>query len=199
MKSQNVDNAVQFKPKFEGEIAGYVANWVKNNHWKVSQQLPERADVEQEAYCVFLKIEQMYDTIDNPRWFMAMFKKSFNDRMVDCSRKQIRHREHFIESDSLSSNKDDDSGALSLTDMLVGDLGTDADVERLVEQADGEVREVLNTVLNMPSEVFSMVENAWTSRGKRKVMGNQMLCALLGKDPSKTNLVKKVEDHFISN
>ena len=198
MKNQNAAAAVssKFQPKFEGAVEGFVVNWIKKNHWKVDQQLPERDDVLQEAYCVFLKISNQYPDIDNAAWFQSMFMKSFSDRMIDCSRKQIRHKEHFADSDVLMSDGEE---SLSLTEQMVGDLDTEASLERLVEQADGEVAEVLRTVMNMPNEVFAMIEEAWVSRGKRKVMGNQMLCALLGKDATKTNLVKKVEDHFISN
>lgn len=194
-KASAQDSDQNWKPKFQGAVEGYVVNWIKKNHWKVNQQLPEFEDVKQEAYFIFLTVEQKYPLIDNDAWFMDMFKKTFGCRMIDCSRKQIRHKKHFTETDVLLSDGEE---SLSLTDMMVGDLETEALSERLVEQADGEVQEVLRTVMNMPTEVFAMVENAWVSRGKRKVMGNQMLCALLGKDPSKTNLVKKIEDHFVS-
>ncbi|ATI19274.1 hypothetical protein KF4_061 [Vibrio phage vB_VpaS_KF4] len=183
-----------WKPKFHGEVEGYVMNWVRNNHWKVNQQLPDVEDVKQEAYLIFLYVADKYPNIDNPRWFMDMFKRTFGCRMIDCSRKQIRHKEHFTETDVLLSEGEE---SLSLTEMMVGDLETSAIAEKLMEEADGEVKQVLRTLLNMPAEVFTMVEEAWTSRGKRKVLGNQMLCALLGKDPNKTDLVKKVEDHFI--
>ena len=191
-KSENVKN--EFKPSWTGEIEGYVVNWYAKNGWKVASFLPELDDVKQEAYLVFAHVPVEYPDIDNPRWFMSMFKQVFSCRMIDVQRRNVRYNKRFTE----MVESEDTDGAMDLS-VKLGDLENDFMVERLVEDADGEVKEVLQTILNMPSEVFSMLEQAWTKPGKPKFMSNQMLCSLLGKDPKKTNLVKKVEDHFISN
>lgn len=72
-----------FVPRWEGECKGYAYNAMRR-FWPTLQAWYEWDDLMQEAFLVFLKCKRRYYTfVDTPQWFMALFKTSLHNRLVN--------------------------------------------------------------------------------------------------------------------
>lgn len=72
-----------FVPKWDGECKGYAYNAMRR-FWPTLQPWYEWDDLMQEAFLVFLKCKRRYYArVDTPQWFMALFKTSLHNRLVN--------------------------------------------------------------------------------------------------------------------
>lgn len=79
----NVNQPIPFRPRFGGPIEGHAVNTIKRWYPRLADQM-EFEDLLQEAWVVFLRCQARYGgTVDNPRWFMALFSVSLHRRF--CS------------------------------------------------------------------------------------------------------------------
>lgn len=185
-----------FVPVYEGPIEGWVVNYLKKNFWRVKNAM-EYEDLMGEAYLLFLELGKRYTDIDNPKWFMAMFQRCFMNRIADLSSTDSDLRKNPTLSDLTPEEDSGDSSFMQfLVDSVHGDLETDGMVEIMLDQAPDEIKQTIRLILNMPSEILSKVIDTWKERGKKKELGNQMICAMLGMDHTKVNLVSDVYNYF---
>ena len=86
---------IVYRPRWKGAIEGYTVNTVRKNFSQLSANY-EFEDLMQEAYIKFLKCERKYaGVVNNDRWFMALYKRALQHRIVSLIR---RSREYsFIE------------------------------------------------------------------------------------------------------
>ena len=76
---------IKFTPRWEGAIKGHAVNTVKSFFPKLCAD-HEFDDLMQEAYIVFLKCSRRYrDTVDNPAWFMSLFRNSLRNKLINMS------------------------------------------------------------------------------------------------------------------
>lgn len=174
-------------PKFEGAIEGYVVNFLSRNFWRVEGYI-EREDLMQEARCLFYKLQRRYSYVDNPAWFMSLFKVAFSNEFHGLSNRRTERM-------SFEACSIDDVD--SIMDW-VSNEDNQGLVFVLVEQAPEEVRAVLSLLASAPMELLEEVAGAWKAQGRRKVEGNSHLCELLGYDPKETDLVQDVLDYFLN-
>lgn len=84
-------NRVSFAPHWDGEIEGYAKRWVAQHHWRVRRLCAEREDSLAECMVVFAKVARVYaGKVDNPRWFMALFKKALANYWIQLARHDTR-------------------------------------------------------------------------------------------------------------
>lgn len=71
-----------FIPTFRGSIENYTKKSIKSFLPRVRSHY-EYDDLYQEAFTVFLWCKKRYTTVDNPAWFMAMYKRGLQIRFCD--------------------------------------------------------------------------------------------------------------------
>lgn len=180
-----------FVPVYEGPIAGFVKNYLRKHFWRVDR-FREMDDVIQDSYELFLILKNRYqDKVDNPAWFMALYRVSFVNFITNMSYKNSRSHAEVYQG-SLSLNLED----VEVIDFfsIMGDLENNGYSRVLLRQAPSEVKSVINLMLNCPTEMFEAVRDSFFS--KKDHAGNEVLCKMLGKDPSKWNLISMVKNHF---
>lgn len=177
---------------FTSPFEGYVHNHLKNNFWKVQRTL-EYDDVMQEArmqfYVVQKRLKNNGNAIENDRHMMALFKTSWNNHFITLAHKSSKYKEQTFTSTIHPTDEDDD---FNVEDLL-GGIDCEALLEVKISQATGEVREVLNLIMNTPKEVLELAAKAC---GCKDTMSNKLLCRLLGKDSSKINLINCVKNYL---
>lgn len=165
--------------KWDGPIAGYATNYVLKHHWRVSR-IMEIEDAKQESYVVFLKVKRAYGSkVDNGAWFMSLYKRALTNRFNDLSDKNTNLSVECFNV-QMSDAKTLDSGILKI----------------VMEEAPEEIKGVLSLFLDAPKELLDLAVEAWESEGKKKIHGNQFLCAMLGYDHLKIDLTKNVKTYF---
>jgi DNA-directed RNA polymerase specialized sigma24 family protein len=82
---------LKFKPRWEGPIQWHAANVCMRYHRSLFV-VYELEDLMQEAYIVFLECVKNYGTtVDNPRWFMALFSLCLANRFNTLYKKRPRY------------------------------------------------------------------------------------------------------------
>ncbi len=63
--------------QWRGPFELWARSWVRRHYWRVRNVLPSEEDALQECAVVFVRCVNKYaDTVDEPRWMMALFKTS---------------------------------------------------------------------------------------------------------------------------
>lgn len=183
--------------QFDARFTGYVKNWIQKNYWRVAYRM-EREDVMQEAGLVFAKLVSKYPNIDNDRWFMGIFKTSFENRMTDLAKKDNRSRVLMSHTSDLTGNVEDPD-SLAFLDVIAGDLENEGLLSHKLENAPEEIKSLLSIISHMPAEMWDRVTEAAKANGTGRDMGNNILCSLLGKNPKEVNLIKSFEAYILDN
>lgn len=173
-------------------LEGYVKNYLKKHHWKIARIL-DFDDAVQEAaelhYRLLFRLHRSNSTIENDKHMMSLFKTSWSRHFITLSNKAT---EVATEIAINRFENEEEDATLDIDELgVAGDLNNDGYLWTLVEEAPKEVKQVLNLLLN-PSPAL---EKAYGSKRGRTT--NQWLCALLGYDSTKIDLVKTVETYFI--
>jgi hypothetical protein len=72
-----------YKPKWSPELEGYAYNAIRRR-WPQLAPWYEWEDLMQEAQLVYLVCAKRYNgRVDNPAWFMALFKTAWQRRLAD--------------------------------------------------------------------------------------------------------------------
>lgn len=140
-------------------------------------------DAYQEAFVKFLGLCSKYeDTVDNPRWFMALYKRSLHNLVTDFANQANRLRRQVCFCELQADN------AEPYEELLRGD-DSDAELEILLENAPEHVRQVLTLLSADNSAMLGVLAQSWERQGKRKMDGNEFLCRMLGYDHRQVDLV----------
>ena len=74
-----------YRPNWSPELAGYVHNSIRR-YWSTLAPWYQWEDLAQESQIVFLLCRRRYTgVVDNPAWFMALFKTAWQNRLVDLT------------------------------------------------------------------------------------------------------------------
>lgn len=77
----------RYWPKWTRELEGYAYNAIRRR-WPRLAPWYEWEDVMQEAYLVFLLCANRYGgAVDNPAWFMALYKTAWSRRLTDLAKR----------------------------------------------------------------------------------------------------------------
>jgi hypothetical protein len=130
-----------YEPEFAGPIEGYVHNFLKTNFWKVSRSM-EYEDCIQEARLVFLECKSRYPVVDNPKWFMSLFKRAWFTHFVDLASSDTKAKAEVTEFDE--------------TPVLESVVGDDHPgmVLMMIEKAPQEIKSVMALLINAPTELI---------------------------------------------
>lgn len=148
-------------------------------------------DAYQEAFLKFLEVANKYEgVVDNPRWFMGLYKRALANRITDLANTTNRMRRLVCFSEIQA---EDD--LVPYEEKLLGGEDT-ANLEILLDEAPEHVRQVLTLLTNKDTAMLGVIAQSWERQGKRKMDGNELLCKLLGHDFRKVDLVQATKDYL---
>jgi hypothetical protein len=167
-----------------GPIEGYSKNYISRQLYKLEPLGYEFCDLINEAYLVYDKCKRKYGDTDSPKHFMALFKTALNRHFFDLW--YPRREEPFkrLEVENIESISP------------FGDIEEEGIFQILLGEAPREIKEVLSHIFNAPDEVLDLIGFHDRRRGRSLVSCNKKLCALLGYDHKKTNLMVLVKTYF---
>lgn len=190
-----------FEPKYEGEIAGWVTNYLRANHWRVESTVPWD-DCQQEAYVVFLRLKRKYIHVTEPSHFMALFKTTWFNTFTDLANENTLQRavtslnNFTIEGDTGAAEYAVEVAASHPIDSAIGSTDNDGYLATLIRQAPREVTMVLNLFLSAPQELLDVALTGWVNGDKRsKSGGSSKVNRLLGL-PEDQDTMKTVAEYF---
>jgi|SRR3990167_2456927 len=74
---------IKYVPRWPGAIEGYAVNCIRRFYAQLAAE-HELEDLLQEAYIVFMRCKARYSsTVDNPRWFMALFQRALSNKLIN--------------------------------------------------------------------------------------------------------------------
>lgn len=164
-------------PRYEGPIQGYILNFLRSNYWRVSATM-EFEDCTQEAYWLFLRLSRKYEFTDTPQHFMSLFKISWIHHFNDLSTMDSKLRQMIAY--GYSSSDDESPDYEALVDKMVGDMDTSGHLYQLIMQAPQDIKVVLSFILHAPDTLVHTVCESWVGSNRRRRLGNDLLCKLLG-------------------
>lgn len=178
-----------FEPCWEGVFERFTRAFVARNLWKLTRTCTFD-DAMQEAQIVWLDCVRRYaDKVDNAAWFMSLYRRSLETRIMDLATVDTRHRQYVLLNDL-----GDDEDAAPVPEA-VGELENEGYLRLLVAQAPSEIRAVLVLLLNAPTEIATLVTDAWSGRGKSRSTGSKVLCRMLG-IPERATLLEEVREYL---
>lgn len=182
------DRKQKYIPVFEGPLEGFAVNYITKNFWRVDSNIFDREDLLQEAHCLFLKMKGMYRKVDNPKWFMALYKVALINYINKLSNTKTERFgvEIFMEEDISDSHV-----------IGIHKTHNEGEMLSLLEKAPPEVRAVLSLFLEAPRELLEKITESWKNQGLRKAEHNRHLGALLGYDSDQVDLIQSVRDYFL--
>lgn len=170
MKRERIDNYI---PNWEadgweaGVYRRYAQKLIQKDAWKYANLGLTEDDLMQEAWMSFDYCVKKYK-VKHPKHFMTLYKKRLFCQFWLLSKKsskenlRIRDEEQVTEALSSKGKHEYNLGPLKI----------------LLERAPDEIKEVLNVLVNSPSE---MVDELFM----KKRINNSDICKLLGYDPKK--------------
>lgn len=172
----------KFLATWEGPINGYAVNYVNANLWRLYNRY-NFDELVNEAFLVYCKVSITYaNKVDNPKWFMALYKTALSNRMHDLS-KTINQLVEDCEEPYKGSS-------------LV--TSNDGYLEVLLNQAPSEISSVLSLFINAPQELLDLAFSSWKSNGGKKITGNRFLSSVLGLKDTR-DMCKMVTDYLIKD
>lgn len=172
--------------------------WIVATAYKRAWQLPDREveDLIQEGYLCYVTCKERYGhnfgqipTQGERKWFMALLKRTFENRLTSLVRKRMIELKYHIE---LKPNDDEyeikDPGLTSFVDIILS--------------APAEVLEVLTKIVVEGQDVVTMVKREATRLKLGKLQKrvryiettNEKLCRLVGIDPKSKNLHREIKN-----
>ena len=187
---------LNYIPRYDGVIEGWVVNYLKKNFWRVRRCM-EYEDIKQESFVIFLKVKKQYrNVVDNDKWFMSLYKTSFINSFIDISSINTNMSCLTLIECELNRMESEYAGD-EYQATLIGDLDNDGMMELSLKHAPERIRQIIFILCGKPNRTYEMLICKWVKLNKKKVYGNQMLCEMLGEDCNKVDLVKEVKEYFL--
>lgn len=189
METQN------FTPSYSSKIEGWTKNYLKSNFWRISR-IYQYDDIMQDSYVLFMELKNRYGgTVDNARWFMSLYQRSFINMFTDLSNVNT-NEEHTTPISHLGKSYTEEDDDDLFFDTQLGTEENEGYLEIMLKQAPDEIKTVLNIILNSPTEMRENLIQAWKAHGKKKDFGNEHLCLMAGLDPKKVDIVQSISTYF---
>lgn len=167
-------------------VRPYVINHLKRNYWKLDSYM-DWEDAMGEAQLQFVRTVQRLQkrgcAIENEKHLMSLFKTSWNNHFITLANKATKER--FVQSQN-------DDGTDNTLNNYIGDLDNDGMLKQLLQQAPGEVKQVIRLLLTAPDELVNYLQKEYQ---QDKATCNQHLCLLLNKH-GETNLIQTMLDYL---
>lgn len=181
---------LNYLPKWEGSIAGWAIKFIKNNYWRVASQY-EMEDLIQDAYLKFLICDDRYGHLNNPRLFMALFKKSLINHFNTLSSKVSEDRQFQF---ALSKDADPDE----VLEYFSIDLNNHGYFNLLIEDAPNEIKSLLQGLLTCYTKDGNgkLIKANDFSRSRRKYIENSKRPLLRSDKRYKTAKRENLNEHW---
>lgn len=124
---------LDFYPEWEGSIRGWSLNYLRKNKWRYDP-VYELDDLLQDAYLVFLRVLQKYPRVVEAPHFMALYKTSLMNELIDKANDNTARR--TVLADGVDPNL--------IVDNMACNLGEDGAMTLLLANAPPEIRLVLS-------------------------------------------------------
>ncbi len=80
-------------PPWQGTFEDWSRKWVKANFWRVRHLFLQQSDALQECALIFCRVANRYgNKVDNPRWFMALYKTAVHNNWIVFSLRDYNMR-----------------------------------------------------------------------------------------------------------
>ena len=178
-----------WKPNWKPEIAGWTVTFIKENNWRCSDIVNSFEDLLQEAYIVFLRIKTTYPLVNTPKQFMALYKKSFTNYVIDLSR--YKQRKEAVHVTDLPCD------AIELGSGRIGEIENSGYVMSLLERSSEELKTLL-LVYNDEAKLVKLREKYLRTSRKPRPNLNRRLCSLAGIEPKK-DYIKELKNLLDAN
>src|SRR5882672_8340347 len=136
--------SLSWHPQWEGPIKHWATKFIKKNRWRCDR-IHELADLMQDAFLTFLKIEAYYPRVVEPQHFMALFKVAMQNALWDHAR--------YMQKKS-SATVDIDKDAAEYGAGRIGELTNSGYLHALVAEAPDEVKFALALLSSEQSDEF---------------------------------------------
>ena len=137
---------VQWKGVFEN----YARSWVSKNFWKVREQFGSQEDALAECALIFTRCLRRYErSVDNPAWFMAIFKRAIANAWTTYAAKSTQQRGLIVHA------RDEDDEAVR--DNAGPAEDSQGFLLALLGEASEELRQVLSILATAPAEALSIL------------------------------------------
>lgn len=136
-------NVKKFQPQWEGTFENWSRNWVNKHFWKVQHIHCTKEDSLQECALIFARCVKSYNgKLDNPAWFMALYKTAVARDWITFAQKESQRRDIEL------------AHAADLTDGNYGPLITH------LRLCAAEIRDVMGMLASAPNEVCAALITA---------------------------------------
>lgn len=176
------DPVAYYRPRWKGEVEGYLTNFLAKNMWRIARTL-DHEEAMQEGWLVFAKVRDRYcgpkaeRVLSQGAHFMALFKTSWQRRFDDLAKTDTKYR-------AVVGDYEPSSDA-------AGELENDGYLATLLRQAPEEVRVVLTMFLGAPQELLALALAHW----RPGMRADPTINAMLGRDED-DELMGRVVDYF---
>lgn len=162
---------VFYVPVWEGVFRNWAIAWVRKQHWRVIHQIPTEEDALQECAMIFAKCaDRYYGRVNNPKWFMSLFKTAVNNYWNGMALRDREQRELLTYHDADALDVHPGTNAVSYND---------APFRVHLSQVSAELREVLRVLVRAPSEIIEYIFHGYppgtNEITKRKLINRRLL------------------------
>lgn len=149
-----------------GVFEQWARRWVARNQWRVAHTVGGREDCMQECALIFTRCHNRYaDKVDNPAWFMALFKVAVSNTWILLSKRDSRARRVKAELEARAPRIKGATlrGPGSGTELAHAPIDehmaayNDGPLLAALREGSDELRCVLETIANAPAEALSIM------------------------------------------
>lgn len=148
---------VAWTPVWEGSIKSWATQFLWKNKWRCDY-IFDFDDLLQDAYLVFVKINDTYPRVIEPKHFMALFKRAMYNMLHDHSRGTKRKRKVFVDSGFDATQ--------FYADRIIGEPTNAGYASLLVAEAPEELHMALKLVQDpeVPKAMWGEGTDKWVRR-----------------------------------
>lgn len=159
-----------FQPEWSGSVEGWVVNYINAHLWRVRPQF-EFDDLFQEAYVCFAVCCERYPAVIDPPHFMALFKRTFTNRVVDMSNRRTKDKAFSYDENSELGPPPNSGDLLERQQRLCPEMMA-AEADMLVADAPSPIQELVATIQSAPEELLGFLRGETT--GLRETMEDRL-------------------------
>ena len=136
--------------QWPGVFENYARAWVSKHFWKVSEQFGSREDALAECALIFTRCLRRYEhTVNNPAWFMALYKRALANDWTTYAMKSTRQRDLIV----YARDPDDEA----VRDNVEPAEDSQGFLLTLLGEASEELRQVLSILATAPAEALDIL------------------------------------------
>lgn len=168
---------LEWKPKWEPEVRGWAYNYIAQNRWRVDG-INDIEDLMQDAYVVFLKVADTYPRVIEPRHFMALYKTSLRNFLLDKAR-HFERCKNVVDINAVLDTAPNTEEYLITPDAFLGVTHNEGPLNAMLAKASPELAMLLQ-FLKDDCNLAALREAQRTEKYAPRMTLDQRLSKLLG-------------------